>query len=657
VGDWTLDFDDLKTTRGAARKLSVTGDVRERADKVAADASWGFWEQIATLLINWRAEATDFVAPEARIDKVAANGTWRAPRLTVEKMDSRLYGGSFHLEAGLDVATRRLEGNTRFDFDLQKTASLLDPEVRPFLADFKWTQPPRVAARVTMMLPSWTNAVTPPREEIFRSVVLDGELAVGPASFRGVSCEEASTHFYLTNFQWRLPDMVIKREEGELALDYTGHAFEPAFRIALRGGVNPWAALPLLDQEAQFGLKMVEFPRPPFIEGVLTGQLDKPDLLQFDGRIAATNAIVRGEPFLDMKTAVIYSNQWIYFTDPIAHRNTNEVISASAAAIDLKKLVMYLTNGFSTTDPYKFTKIIGPITYNAIAPYRFKSNPTVRGNGIIPLADADDADIQFEITGEDLAYWRFNLQKVSGGIYWHHQFLEVTNLSANFYGGHVDWEGHFHFLPDDTADYQFKGVTTNADLTLMLHDLLPEATNRLEGTLHGTLIITEANSKEITTWKGHGNGELKNGFLWDIPIFGIFSKPLDAVVPGLGKSKISSGAGTFRIENGKVYTKDMEVRAPAFRLKYDGTVDFDGNLDAKVEAQLFRDAWIFGRAVSVAFWPLAKVLESKVTGNLAAPKSELAHIPKIMLFPLRPIQTLKELMPKDKEKEKEKEPK
>jgi hypothetical protein len=187
----------------------------------------------------------------------------------------------------------------------------------------------------------------------------------------------------------------------------------------------------------------------------------------------------------------------------------------------------------------------------------------------------------------------------------------------------------------------------------LLHDLLPEATNRLEGTLHGTLVINEANSKEITTWKGHGNGELRNGFLWDIPIFGILSKPLDTIVPGLGKSRVSSGAGTFRIEDGKVITKDMEVRAPAFRLKYDGTVDFDGNLDAKVEAQLFRDAWVFGRAMSAAFWPLAKVLESKISGNLAAPKSELAHIPKVMLFPLRPIQTLKELLPKDKEKEKE----
>jgi hypothetical protein len=60
--------------------------------------------------------------------------------------------------------------------------------------------------------------------------------------------------------------------------------------------------------------------------------------------------------------------------------------------------------------------------------------------------------------------------------------------------------------------------------------------------------------------------------------------------------------------------------------------------------------------MSTLLWPLAKAFESKVTGNLAAPKSELAHIPKAMLFPLRPIQTLKELFPKDKEKEKPQSP-
>jgi hypothetical protein len=656
AGDWRLQFDDLRTKNGAAGKLSVSGDVRERQDQPATDESWGFWREIASLTINWRAEAIDFSSPDARLEKVVATGRWNAPDLTLVGMDSELYSGSFHLDGALDVATRKVRGAARMNFDVKQIAWLLDPEVRPFIGMFTWDKPPEIAAKVELMLPPWVRPPANWRDETLRSTVLDGSVAVGAAAFRGVTCSSFATHFSLTNFNWRLPDAVLTRPEGTLNFDYTGHAFEPAFRLALRGGVNPWAALPLLDEDGQMGLKFVEFPEAAFIDGEITGDLEKLEFLRFEGNVAGTNVIVRGEPFLDFKTRAIYSNQWIYLTEPIAHRTTNEVLSATLAAVDIKNALMYLTNGFSTTDPYRFTKLIGPITYNAIAPYIFEKPPVVRGEGIIPLKEAHDANIRFQIDGEDFAYWRFHMQKASAGVYWHHEFLDVTNVTAKFYGGEMEWEGHFTFKEDDSADYRFKGVCTNTDLALLLHDILPQATNRIEGTLHGTLVITDANSETMQSWKGHGEATVKNGFLWNMPIFGIFSEPLDAIAPGFGKSKIYSGAGTFKVDNGKVFTKDMEVRAPAFRLKYDGSVDFDGNLDARVEAELFRNTWVFGRVVSAAFWPLAKVLESKVTGNLAAPKSKLAHIPKIMLFPLRPIQTIKELLPRDKDKEKNAEP-
>lgn len=655
-GDWRLDFENLKTTRGSAAKLSFDGDIRERPTPIATDASWGFWRHLAPTLIDWRAEAADFISPEVHIDKVAARGNWSAPQLTLTGMDSELYGGSFHLGALLDIPTRKVEGETRIDFDVKKTSSLLDPEVRGFFDQFSWEKPPRIQAKLALTLPPWTNTAPIVRRDILKTAVLDGALAVGTAAYRGVSCTEASTHFHLTNFQWRFPDIVLKREEGQLNMSYSGHAFETPFRLEVRGGVDPWAALPLLNKQAQKGLQFVKFPQPPYIEGVLTGDLQTNSLLRFEGKVAATNVIVRGEPFLDLKSDVVYSNLWIVLSDPIAHRNTNEVLSATWSAIDLKAGLMYITNGFSTTDPYRFTKIIGPMTYKAIAPYVFKTPPTVSGWGIIPLVDEDDADIHFQIAGQDFSYWRFNMSKVSGGLHWKGDDLQVTNLQAAFYGGHLDWEGYFHFLKGGEADYRFKGVSTNVDLSLLLHDLLPGTSNRIDGILNGTLVITEANSTNVTSWKGHGEAEMKNGFLWDIPIFGIFSKPLDALVPGFGRSRITRGSGTFKTEGGKVFTEDMEVRAPAFRLKYVGTVDFDGNLDAMVEAQLFRDTWIVGKAMSVLFWPISKAFESKVTGNLAAPKSEFAHVPKAMLFPVRPLQTIKEVFNKDKEKEKEKPP-
>lgn len=651
VGDWRLNFEDLRTRTGAAGKVAITGDVRERPDTITTDEGWGFWRHIAPLVINWRAEALDFKGPDAQLDKVVATGRWNAPELTIAGVDSQLYGGSFHLDAALNVSSRNVTGAMKMNFDLKQIAWLLDPEVRPFLAMFDWEKPPAISANLAITAPPWTKPPANWRKAMFQTAVLDGSLAIGASSFRGVPCTSFATGFSLTNFHWRLGNAVLIRPEGKLDVDYTGHAFDPEFRLALRGGVDPWAALPLLSKEGQVGLKFVKFPQAPFIEGVLSGRLDNFDSVRFEGTLAGTNVIVRNEPFLDFRTRAVYSNQWIYVYDAIAHRTTNEVLTAPFASVDIAKSLIYVTNGFSTTDPYRFTKLLGPQIYKAIAPYIFDKPPVVRAEGTIPLKNAHDADIRFQISGEDFAYWRFKMKDARAGVHWHKQFLDVTNVTAKFYGGDMEWEGHFTFRQDDSADYRFKGVCTNADLTLLIRDLIPQSTNRIEGTLNGTMVITEAHTDSLESWKGHGQAMMRDGFLWSIPIFGIFSGPLDSIVPGLGKSKIHRGEGTFRVDGGKVHTRDMEVRAPAFRLKYDGSVDFEGNLDAKVEAELFRNTWVFGRLMSAAFWPLTKVLESKITGNLAAPKSELAHIPKFMLFPLRPIQTMKDLLPNDKNAE------
>ena len=85
------------------------------------------------------------------------------------------------------------------------------------------------------------------------------------------------------------------------------------------------------------------------------------------------------------------------------------------------------------------------------------------------------------------------------------------------------------------------------------------------------------------------------------------------------------------------------MRAPALRLLYEGTVTFDGRVDARVDAELLRDAWLIGRVVSLVFWPVTKMLEYRITGTLSDPKSEPVFIPKLLLVPLHPIRTLEEL--------------
>ena len=72
------------------------------------------------------------------------------------------------------------------------------------------------------------------------------------------------------------------------------------------------------------------------------------------------------------------------------------------------------------------------------------------------------------------------------------------------------------------------------------------------------------------------------------------------------------------------------------RLQYRGTLDFEGRVNARVEAGLLRDMWLLGPIVSTVLWPVTKLFEYKVTGTLDDPKAEPVYlIPKVMLLPFQ----------------------
>jgi len=172
--------------------------------------------------------------------------------------------------------------------------------------------------------------------------------------------------------------------------------------------------------------------------------------------------------------------------------------------------------------------------------------------------------------------------------------------------------------------------------------------NNLEGALSGSLIVNQANSADLASWQGSGNVDLKDGLLWEIPIFGIFSSVLNGLAPGLGSSRASAATGTFVITNGVVRSDDLEIRSPAMRLEYRGTVDLQGHVDARVEAELLRDVWLLGPLVSTVLWPVTKLFEYQLSGSLSQPKTDPVYfIPKIVLMPFHPFRSLKELVPED----------
>jgi hypothetical protein len=138
---------------------------------------------------------------------------------------------------------------------------------------------------------------------------------------------------------------------------------------------------------------------------------------------------------------------------------------------------------------------------------------------------------------------------------------------------------------------------------------------------------------------------VRDGLLWNLPMFGMFSPVLNAFIPGMGNSRAREANATFNITNSVVYSKDLEVHATGMRMQFQGKADFNGNVESRVEAELLRDLPGIGLVLSKVLWPVTKVFEYKVTGTLSHPKSEPVYvIPKLLLLPFQPFKTLRDLI-------------
>ena len=222
--------------------------------------------------------------------------------------------------------------------------------------------------------------------------------------------------------------------------------------------------------------------------------------------------------------------------------------------------------------------------------------------------------------------------------------MVLTNMQGFLHGGRAAGHAHFAFPRKRGAEFSFKLSVAEVDFHSLMSDLNGK-TNRLEGMLNGELTVVAANTEQPNSWMGYGNVHLRDGVIWEIPVFGLFSPILNTIVPGLGNSRAKQGSGEFLITNSVISTKDLDIQATAMRMHFAGTLDFEKRINSRVEAELLRDLPGIGLLVSKILWPVTKIFEYEVTGTLGEPKAEpLYIIPKVLLIPLQPLKILKDIV-------------
>lgn len=648
IGRLSCDF--VQTQWGSASDIRLNGQlarVSEAEPSRATPDSLAWWTNLQPYRISWDCRLLDLQSPKVVARHIACGGTWETPRLMVTNLSADLQPGQLSAHAQLDVDTRAARLNLVSDLDPHRLSPLLPQSALDILNQLSWPKAPQVDAEISLTLPPWTNSQPDWLAEVQPTLQLHGEINLDQgATFQQLHAAALHSHFIYSNQCWHLPDLTLVRPEGRLEAEYQANDATKEFYWHLSSTIDPAILRPFLDRSAQAGFDLFSFSQPPAVDLEIRGRGHDPEQTRVQGQVAISNFTFRGQSISTLHTRVVYTNQYLSFVNPRAELG-GRYAQADGVAVDLNAQLVYLTNGESTAEPLQIASAIGPQVVRAIEDYRFLSPPYARVYGTIPLHGEAGANLHFDLRGGPFEWWKFHVPQIEGHVHWAGLHLSLTNVQAVFYHGAALGWAAFDFPEERPTTFQFGLHATNVLFEALMADLSAH-TNRLEGRLSGNVVVTKAEADRWETVFGYGDVHLRDGLLWDIPLFGIFSPILNGIAPGLGNSRASAATASFIMTNGVVRTGDLEIRSTAMRLQYRGTVNLEGQTSARVDAELLRDMWLVGPLVSTVFWPVAKLFEYKVSGNLADPRMEPVFIiPKLMLLPFHPLRTLKGLVPED----------
>jgi hypothetical protein len=641
----TLNVTQTESGWGSIEAASLVLQARRAKALSPADPAWGQWNEIKPFALDWQANATNILTPKLKLDRVAVEGGWHSPKLTVNKLEAVMYRGRLNSGGVLDVASREVQAHATVDFDPHQISPLLTGPAQHWMSLYDWETPPKLAAGLRLVLPPWTNRNDVWPEDSRQSIQLAGDFSVGRGAFRGLAVSSAQSHFSYTNRVWNLSGLRVAVASGSLDLDYVWSELTDAYHFKFDSKIDPAIALPLLTAPQQRSLREISFSDKPEIQGDVWGDWRDAGTTGFAATLATGHFLVRGETVDQLNAKVDFTNRFLRLSQLSLLHDTGRV-DVPLAGIDFasNSVVISITNGTSTLDPEPVRRALGKYAPPFMQEIHFASPPLVKASGSFIPGDDSGTAMSFFVQGDRFHWNNLTADSIQGAVDYHVRTVIVTNVQAGLYQTgkvhgwlSIEWER-------DGTRFSSDFNLNDLNLSALAQDLTSKS-NRLEGMLDGKLVLGAPFDASDTNLFGHGWLHLHNGLLWDIKLFGAFSPLLNAIAPGSGDSRAREASASFVITNGVLSTDDLDIRSSGFRLLYRGTIDSKKRLNARVEANLLRDTPLFGHLLSWMLTPVDKIFEYRVTGTLNKPVTKPLFIPKPFLALLRPFHSLRELLP------------
>ena len=611
-----------------------------------------WWNWAAPFHVHIAASATNLDSPPLHIDSTAFSADYATNQFSLDALQLKLYGGQVRATAKLDVPTRLASVEAESRFDAHALDPMLTENGRKWLSQYTWPPgtPPTLSGTVSAKLPAWTNTAPDWRAEVLPTLEINAAMSVTNGAYRGIPALGATGHIHLKDRIWSLPDLAVARPEGRLDLDYFDDIPTQQYRFKFHSTIDPRVGRALIPTEkAREAFDAWELTSPPEVDGDIQGQWHQPELIGISARIAVTNTSWRGTHADWVSGTITYTNQVIDVYDgAVADGDQHGTVSKVEYQIPTQWVI--LSNAVSHVEPARVTRLIGPKTHAMIEPFHFTGVPFVVLNGRFDKYGGNESDVTFNVQAPGEFNWKLlHLTEPTAVVRYVGRMVLVTNVVSKFYGGEL--HGHLALDTGGTNSVPM-GATLHARASKVdVHTMmtgLGQSTNRLEGQLSASAELTTADAQFPESWSGTGKANLHDGFLWDLPLVGIFTPILRTVSSDWGQARFTGGSATFSVTNGKLHSSDLELISSSMKLDYSGTVDLKGQLDATMRAEMFRKVPVLGPIAGLALTPFEKLFEYKLTGSLKQPKAEPLYIPSFLLAPFHPIQTIKGLLPGEK---------
>jgi hypothetical protein len=628
-----------QTPWGSARELSLECRATPATNAQPPEAGWGPWAAIVPWTLDWQAEMSNMASPKLRLDHLAFSGHWHAPQIVIENFRGELYGGRVNAGGILDINSRELHCKGTTDFNPHSVSQLFNPAASNWLAQLDWSTPPKVNAQMRLVLPPWTNRPAGWSADMFSSLQLAGDFTVGHSSFNRVEDDSAAAQVTYTNQVWNVTHLHALRPEGDIDLDYTTGPQEYHYLIDSR--LDPKSVLSLVAPGHPHVLDDFAFKQSPVIHTEIWGRWRDPGISAFTATALAANFAAFGEPVAAFSADVDYTNR-ILTVRSLSLSNSQCRVQAPWLQADLGTKMVRVTNVAGIVDPAILQRVLRRNSPDFLSVIHFDSLPSFSASGAFSLTNSQAVDLRFLVSGRRLHYTNLLADRITGEVDWAGQTVSMTNIAANLYdnGSLMGWLV-FATTPQTGTDFHADFTVKDIDLPSMVTGMTGK-TNKLEGRLDGDLDLAGPNnSADPSKLQGRGRIHVHDALLWDIKVFGMLSPVLNLFSPGWGYSRARDAVADFVITNGAISSDNVEMRCSGFVLKLHGTIDTNKQINARLEAVLSRDTPLIGELLSLAFTPLSKMLEYRVSGPWSDPVPEPVYVPRFITHLLHPFKALK----------------